>query len=719
MRQLIQDLQNGSTLLAEVPAPQVSRGHILVRTTHSLVSLGTERMLVEFGRANWLDKARQQPEKVRQVLDKIKSDGLQPTLEAVFRKLGEPLPLGYCNAGTVVAVGEGVTEFCIGDRVASNGRHAEYVSVPKHLAARIPDGVTDEEGSFAVIGAIALQGIRLVQPTFGETVVVTGLGLIGLIAAQLLRANGCRVIGLDFDNQKVALAESLGIHAVQVGENTDPVQVVNTLTHAAGADAVLLTASTKSNEVVSQAARMSRKRGRIVLVGVVGLDLQRSDFYEKELTFQVSCSYGPGRYDDQYEAQGHDYPIGFVRWTEQRNFEAVLAAIADRRLQVQPLITERADLTDYAKIYGDMGRKGSIASILRYPEAEPPTAATATLLTLQPRSFAGSRAVLGIIGSGNFTGAMILPVLSKLNADIKYIASANGLSGTQLARKYSIAHSTTDYRHILQDPEVSAVLITTRHSSHAKLCVEALEAGKHVFVEKPLALNDLEINTIADALQRCPGTLTVGFNRRFSPFVQEAKQLLGTAAAPLHVVATMNAGHIPPNHWTQDLSIGGGRIIGEACHLIDLTAFLSDSPVQAVVTNALGPQSDLSTDNASILLRMANGSTGAIHYFANGHKAYAKERVEIYSQGRTIVIDNFRRADYFGFKKSGLSRRQDKGHRAQFALFLERLKHGGPAIIPAESLLNTSRAALAAVESLRLGTWVEMSSIMSNRLDFG
>lgn len=708
MRQLIQDLQNGSTLLAEVPAPQVSRGHILVRTTRSLVSLGTERMLVEFGRANWLDKARQQPEKVRQVLDKIKSDGLQPTLEAVFRKLGEPMPLGYCNAGTVVAVGEGVTEFRIGDRVASNGRHAEYVSVPKHLAARIPDGVTDEEGSFAVIGAIALQGLRLVQPTFGETVVVTGLGLIGLIAAQLLRANGCRVIGLDFDAQKVALAESLGIHAVQVGENTDPVQIVNTMTHAVGADAVLLTASTKSNEVISQAARMSRKRGRIVLVGVVGLDLQRADFYEKELSFQVSCSYGPGRYDDQYEAQGHDYPIGFVRWTEQRNFEAVLAAIADRRLQVQPLITEVTDLADYANIYGDMGRKGSIASILRYPEALPSAAAPDTVLALRPRSFAGSRAVLGIIGSGNFTGAMILPVLSKLNADIKYIASANGLSGTQLARKHGIAHSTTDYRHILQDPEVDAVLVTTRHSSHARLCIEALEAGKHVFVEKPLALNTLEINAIADALQRCPGTLTVGFNRRFSPFAQEAKQLLGTAAAPLNVVATMNAGHIPPGHWTQDWAVGGGRIIGEACHLIDLIAFLTDSPVQAVVTNALGTQPDLATDNASILLRMANGSTGTVHYFANGHKAHAKERVEIYSQGRTIVIDNFRRADYFGFKKSGLSMRQDKGHHTQFALFLERLKNGGPATIPAESLLNTSRAAVAAVESLRLGTWVKI-----------
>lgn len=743
MRQLIQDLKSGETILTEVPAPQVSRGHILVRTTHSLVSLGTERMLVEFGRAGWLEKARQQPEKVKQVLDKIKSDGLQPTLEAVFRKLGEPLPLGYCNAGVVVAVGEGVTEFRIGDRVASNGRHAEYVCVPKHLAARIPDGVTDEEGSFAVIGAIALQGIRLVQPTFGETVVVTGLGLIGLIAAQLLRANGCRVIGLDFDSQKVALAKSLGLHAVQVDENTDSVQIVDTMTNSAGADAVLITASTKSNEVVSQAARMSRKRGRIVLVGVVGLDLQRSDFYEKELTFQVSCSYGPGRYDDAYEAQGHDYPIGFVRWTEQRNFEAVLAAIADRRLQVQPLITERVELADFQKIYGDMGRKGSIASVLCYPEGDAfrqdlqdgqdeasgvqhpvnpvnpvqNTPPHLSLLTLHSRSFEGSRAVLGIIGSGNFTGAVVLPMLSKLNADIKYIASANGLSGTQLARKHGIAHSTTDYRFILQDPEVDAVLITTRHNSHARLCMEALEAGKHVFVEKPLALNHLEINAIETILQRCAGTLTVGFNRRFSPFAQEAKQLLGTAAGPMHVVATMNAGRIPPSHWTQDLAVGGGRIIGEACHLIDLIAFLTDSPVQAVVTNALGPDPDLATDNASILLRMANGSTGAIHYFANGHKAHSKERVEIHSQGRTVVIDNFRRATYFGFRKSGLSMRQDKGHRAQFALFLERLRSGGAATIPAESLLNTSRAAVAAVESLRTGAWAEVTA--SRNTGFG
>jgi len=717
MRQLIQDLKSGDTILTEVPAPQVSRGHILVRTTRSLVSLGTERMLVEFGRAGWLEKARQQPEKVKQVLDKIKSDGLQPTLEAVFRKLGEPLPLGYCNAGVVVAVGEGVTEFRIGDRVASNGRHAEYVCVPKHLAARIPDDVSDEEGSFAVIGAIALQGIRLVHPTFGETVVVTGLGLIGLIAAQLLRANGCRVVGFDFDNQKVALATSLGIHAVQVNENTDPVRIMEDLTNGTGADAVLLTASTKSNEVVSQAARMSRKRGRIVLVGVVGLDLQRSDFYEKELTFQVSCSYGPGRYDDAYEAQGHDYPIGFVRWTEQRNFEAVLAAIADRRLQVQPLITEVVDLTDYSKIYGDMGRKGNIASILRYPEEPAPAALPSSTVRLREQSFAGNRAVLGIIGSGNFTGAVVLPVLSKLKADIKYITSANGLSGTQLARKHGIAHSTTDYRLILQDPEVDAVLITTRHSSHAHLCIEALEAGKHVFVEKPLALNTLEINAIAETLQRCAGTLTVGFNRRFSPFAQEAKQLLGPAAAPLHIVATMNAGHIPPSHWTQDLALGGGRIIGEACHLIDLIAFLTESAVQAVVTNALGPSPDLATDNASILLRMANGSTGAIHYFANGHKAHSKERVEIYSQGRTIVIDNFRRATYFGFRKSGLSMRQDKGHRAQFALFLERLRSGGAATIPAESLLNTSRAAVAAVESLRSGAWVEVA--VSRNTSFG
>lgn len=703
MKQIVQDLKTGATILEEVPVPTVKAGQVLIKTHRSLVSLGTERMLVDFGKANWINKARQQPEKVKQVIEKIQADGLKPTMEAVFRKLGEPLPLGYCNAGEVVAVGHGVKDFKVGDRVVSNGHHAEVVSVPKNLAARIPDGVSYEEASFTVIGAIALQGIRLIQPTFGETVVVTGLGLIGLIAAQLLQANGCQVIGLDFDPQKVALARDWGVEAICVQKETDPVKEVLQLTKGVGADAILITASTKSDAVISQAARMSRKRGRIVLVGVIGLNIQRSDFYEKELSFQVSCSYGPGRYDDSYEQKGQDYPLPYVRWTEQRNFEAVLQALAKKSLQVEPLITTMVSLLDYADIYQDMSQKGNIASLIRYPGD---VQLKEHVVKVQERQFGQSQGVLGIIGAGNFTKAVIVPSLQKLDAPIKYIASARGLSGTTTAKKFNIAHSATDYREILNDEEVDAVIITTRHNQHAKLVLESLAAEKHVFVEKPLALSRSEVEEIISTYEQHQGTLTVGFNRRFSPFSTEAKSLIGENPGPMNIIATMNAGYIPAESWVHDLETGGGRIIGEACHLIDLISFFCDSQVEQVVMNALGPHPAEDTDNASILLRYKNGSQGVIQYFSNGSKAHSKERIEIYSQQRTIVIDNFRRSRYYGFRKKGMKRAQDKGHRAQFRLFMQSLKSGGPATIPFDSIVNTTLASFAAIESLKLGEWV-------------
>lgn len=705
MKQIIQDLKSGETILEEVPVPQVKRGQVLIKTYRSLVSLGTERMLVEFGKANFLDKARQQPEKVKQVLEKVKSDGLKPTLDAVFRKLGEPLPLGYCNAGEVVAVGEGVAEFKVGDRVISNGNHAEVVCVPQNLVAKVPDGVSYDEASFTVIGAIALQGIRLINPTFGETIVVTGLGLIGLIAAQLLQANGCEVIGLDFDDKKVELAKSWGIKAFNVGDGTNPVSLVESMTGGVGADGVLITASTKSNDVIAQAAGMSRKRGKIVLVGVIGLNIQRSDFYEKELSFQVSCSYGPGRYDDNYEQKGQDYPLPYVRWTEKRNFEAILNAIATKRLNVQPLITEVIDLQSYNEIYGDIGKSASIASILKYPGD---VNLTGTSVEVISRNFSGQKGVLGIIGSGNFTKSTIVPSLNKLNANIKYIASARGLSGTTTAKKYKISQSTTNYKDILADAEVDAVLITTRHNLHASQVIESLEAGKHVFVEKPLAMNQTELDQIEAAYKKASTTLTVGFNRRFSPFIQDAKKQLGKNTAPINVIATMNAGFIPAEMWVHDMKVGGGRIIGEACHLIDLITFLTGSLVESVVMNAMGPNAAENTDNASILLRYQNGAQGVINYFSNGSKAYSKERVEVYSQNRTMVIDNFRKSKYYGFKGSGLSKTQDKGHYEQFKRFLEGLQKGGEATIPFHEILNTSKTAIAAVESLKMGSWVHV-----------
>lgn len=703
MKQIIQSFKTGETIIEDVPAPQVRRGCVLIQTTRSLVSLGTERMLVEFGKSNLIQKARQQPDKVKQVLDKIKTEGLMPTLEAVFNKLGEPLPLGYCNVGRVIAVGDGVSEFKVGDRVASNGHHAEFVCVPKNLVAHIPENVTDEEAAFTVIGSIGLQGIRLLAPTLGETVVVVGLGLIGLITAQLLIANGCRVIGVDIDDAKLNLAAQWGVIPFNPKQG-DVVKFVESETKGIGTDGVIITASSKTNDIISQAARMSRKRGRIILVGVIGLNLSRAEFYEKEITFQVSCSYGPGRYDEDYEQKGIDYPLPFVRWTEKRNFETILQSIASGKLQVKELISEIVPLDNFLNIYGQIGQSKSIASLLKY--SEQPIVPSHTV-TLKSGSFAGAKGVVGIIGAGNFTKMTMLPALKDSGAQLKYVASQGGVTGTALAHKYNIANSTTDYKEIIKDPEVDLVMITTRHNQHARMVIEALQAGKHVFVEKPLALNHEELNAIIEAQQSSGKTVSVGFNRRFSPHAEKMKALLGSA--PMNVIATMNAGHIPPNVWVHDLKIGGGRIIGEACHFIDLITFLTGSRVKSVCMNAMGVNPEENTDNASILLRYENGSTGVINYFSNGSKAYSKERLEVYSQERTLIMDNFRRTEGYGFKGfSKFKTSLDKGHENQFKRLVQRVREGGDPIIGLEELVNTTRASFAAIESLKQNSWINL-----------
>ena len=705
MKQIIQDLKSGATVLEEVPVPQVKSGCVLIQTTRTLVSLGTERMLVEFGKANLIDKARQQPDKVKQVLDKIKTDGLQPTLEAVFNKLGQPLPLGYCNVGKVVAVGRGVTEFVVGDRVASNGNHAEYVCVPKNLVAKIPDNVTDEEATFTVIGSIGLQGIRLLNPQLGECVVVIGLGLIGLVAAELLRANGCKVIGIDFDQQKVDIAKGKGIYAINPKSGIDPVKYVEEMTGGVGADGVLITASAKGDEVIHQACLMSRKRGRVVLIGVIGLNMRRDDFYKKELSFQVSCSYGAGRYDEEYENKGHDYPLAYVRWTEKRNFETILGAISSKVLDMQPLITEVVDLADYSEIYGDMRKHGSIASILKFPV----NSTIERVVPIGEKRVMVGNGKLGIIGAGNFASATIIPALQKVNAPIKYIASAQGLTAKVLAKKAKAENATSDYHVMLSDPEVNTVLITTRHSMHASMVIEALEAGKSVFVEKPLCLNEEELQSIEKVYMNANDrvTLTVGFNRRFSPFAEKMKTLLG--GGPKNIVATMNAGYIPPEMWVQDMEVGGGRIIGEACHFIDLCSFLADSRVIAVCMNALGENPQENTDNVSILLKYENGTNAVVNYFANGSKSYAKERVEVFSQGKVLVLDNWRKLEGYGMKGfSKMTGTMDKGHKRQFALLNERVLKGGEALIPYERIVNTTRASFACIESLKKKAWIKV-----------
>ncbi|GLR18867.1 oxidoreductase [Portibacter lacus] len=658
-------------------------------------------MLVEFGKANLIQKARKQPDKVKMVLDKIKADGLMPTLETVFNKLGQPLPLGYCNVGTVIGIGEEVTGFSIGDRVASNGPHAEFVSIPQNLCAIIPDQVTDDEAAFTVIGSIGLQGIRLLKPTFGETIVVTGLGLIGLITAQLLKANGCNVIGLDVDDSKLKLAESFGIKTFNPLK-ADPIKAVMSLTNGIGADGVIISASSKSDDIISQAAQMSRKRGRIILVGVIGLNLSRAEFYEKELTFQVSCSYGPGRYDDDYEQKGKDYPLPFVRWTEKRNFEALLNAIASKNIIVDALITEKIPLDNYLEIYGQIGKSNSVASLLIFSESSTPTSKVQVTKKEKERK----EKALAIVGAGNFTKMTMLPVLK--NADIKYIVSKGGLSAKSLADKYKIEFSSSDYNDLLLDKEVSTIIITTRHNLHADMAIKAIESGKNVFVEKPLALNQNELNQIIEAKEKFGVNVTVGFNRRFSPHVEKIKQFTPTSARK-NMIATMNAGFIPENVWIHDLKVGGGRIIGEACHFIDLLAFISGSEVSSICMNALGTNPETTTDNASILLKFKNGDTGVINYFSNGSKAYSKERLEVYFDEKTIIMDNYRVTRAYGIKGfSKFKSKLDKGHKKQFELLSKNPNLEGELLIPFEDIVNTTKASFAAIESLKNNAWVSV-----------
>lgn len=704
MKQVFQSLRNGGTELINAAAPRCRAAHLLINTQQSLISAGTERMLVEFGQGNLLTKARSQPDRVRQVLDKVSTDGLVPTVEAVFNKLDQPLPLGYCNAGLVHTVGNGVDGFEVGDRVVSNGPHAEMVSVPHTLCARIPDTVGDDEAAFTVLGAVALQGIRLLKPTLGEQVVVSGLGLLGLLAVQILIANGCRVLGLDFNPQRLALARHFGAQTVDLSSGADPVAAALAFANGRGVDGVLITASTKSSDPLHQAAQMCRKRGRIVLVGVTGLELNRQDFYEKELSFQVSCSYGPGRYDPAYEEGGQDYPLGFVRWTAQRNFEAVLQLMADGKLNVKPLISHRVPFAEAPRAYQLLTTDKTALGIVLTYEGQPDLARTVQITPpRQPSTTANAAAVIGVVGAGNFAMATLLPVLKAAKSPLHTIASAGGTSAAIAARKYGFTQATSDYQTILADPTINTVLITTRHNSHARMVVEALAAGKHVFVEKPLALNRSELQRIQAAVAQAPDQqLLVGFNRRFAPLAVQMQRLVQARSEPLSIVYTVNAGAIPASHWSQDMDIGGGRIIGEACHFIDLLCYLIDSPITGVEARMMGRAAGLAVqdDKMTILLDFADGSTGVVHYLANGSKRFPKERVEVFSQGRVLVLDNFRQLQGYGWPsfRNQWQWRQDKGHTAEIQAFLERIRTGGPWLIPWSTLEQVTLATFAAVE---------------------
>ncbi|KWS02938.1 putative zinc-binding dehydrogenase [Lysobacter capsici AZ78] len=711
MQQVLQNLRDGSTEVADVPAPALRRGHLLIRSHITLVSAGTERMLVEFGKANMLQKARQQPDKVRMVLEKIRTDGLATTLDAVRSKLDQPLALGYCNVGTVIGVGPGVSGFEIGDRVASNGKHAEVVAVPVNLCAKIPDNVGDEAAAFTVLGAIALQGIRLVQPTLGETVVVTGLGLIGLITVQLLRAHGCRVLGIDYDPAKLAIAREYGAETVDLSKNEDPLAAAAAFSRGRGIDAVLITASTKSNEPVAQAAHMCRKRGRIVLIGVTGLELSRADFYEKELSFQVSCSYGPGRYDPSYEERGNDYPVGFVRWTEQRNFEAVLDMMASRAVQVQSLVTHRYGIAEAERAYAVLGGgEPSLGIVLDYGLGEDiPEQLMRRKVPLHAKpsanevpSEAGGSAI-AFVGAGNYAGRVLIPAFARTGAKLHTLITNNGVGSVHYGKKFGFRNASTDTDAVLRDASVGSMVIATQHGSHAELVFKSLRRGKHVFVEKPLCLTLEELQTIEKAhseqsVYGIPPVLMVGFNRRFAPQVRKMHALLAGVREPKAFVMTVNAGAIPADHWTQDPQLGGGRLIGEACHFVDLLRFLADSPIVGHQLTAVGNVAGVGirSDRVSFTLSFADGSFGTVHYLANGDKSFPKERLEVFAAGRVLQLDNFRRLRGYGWP--GFTRmnlwRQDKGQAACAQAFMQAVQGQAPAPIPIEQILEVARVTI-------------------------
>lgn len=717
MKQLLQNLKTGEILLEEIPLPNCGSNEVLIKAERSLISPGTERMLLEFGKSSYLQKARQQPDKVKMVLDKIKTDGLAPTLETVFSKLGEPMPLGYNSAGIVMEIGSNVTEFKVGDRVVSNGAHSEIVVVGKNLVAKIPDEVSFDEASLTVLASVALQGVRLAQPTLGETFVVIGLGLLGQITLDLLKANGCEAIGVDIDQGKVDLAKSNGYKALNPLQGEDPINYVNKLTDEIGVDGVIITAAAKSNGPIEQAAEMVRRKGRIIAVGAIGMDIPRPPFYAKEIEFFVSNSFGPGKHDPFYEIDGNDYPIGYVRWTENRNFQAILSLLASGSLDFKYLLTHHYKFDEAPKAYDEiMNNREALGVVLEYNSEK---------VKIEKKVEFGKGQIVnssdvgvGIIGSGNFTKLIVLPNLAKSSAKLVAVSSAKGLSSSLAGKKFEAEYSTTDYKELMHDTSINTIFITTRHNNHADLVIESLENGKHVFVEKPLAVDVEQLARVTASYEKLlkankAPQLMVGFNRRFSPHAEFMYKNVSGRSSALAMSMTVNAGALPKDLWVHEPS-QGGRIIGEGCHWIDLMSFMANSKVKSVHSIAIGQETEqaIKNDNAILNLKFEDGSIGTLQYISTGNKSFSKERLTLFSEGKVLELDNFKKVNGFGvpnFKKMG----QDKGHQAEMVGFVENIKNAKSPMISFDSLVNTTLATFAHVKSLEENREVLISELES------
>jgi predicted dehydrogenase len=712
MKQVLQNLRNGETIVAEVPQPTPQAGEALVCNAVSLVSVGTERMLVEFAEKSLLDKARARPDLVRQVVDKARREGLLTTLEAVTSRLDQPMPLGYSSAGTVVALGSDVREVKVGQRVACAGGgyavHADYVCVPTNLLTPLPDQVDFESAAFTTLGAIAMHGLRLAKIQLGERVAVIGLGLLGQLCVGIARAAGCTVLGIDLDARRVALAEQFGASAV-IREQA--LEVAKSFSRGRGCDAILICADTKSDDPVELAGEIARDRAIVVAVGAVGLNLPRKVYYEKELTFLNARSYGPGRYDPTYEEGGQDYPLGYVRWTEGRNLEAFVELLAEGRLDVKPLITHRFSVEEAGKAYTLITRNKEepyLGVLLTYPAAPALMAGEKMDQPALKRS-AGAGAVvkLGILGAGNFATAVMLPAIKRVaELELIGIASASGASAQDAANRFGFQYASGDEARIFDDPKIEVVAVLTRHHLHARQVCAALAAGKHVFCEKPLAVTEGELQDIETALRDNQGKnlLMVGFNRRFAPLAVQMAAFLAGRQEPLIAHYRVNAGMLPSTHWLHDPAQGGGRIIGEGCHFIDFLTFLVGLPPSVVRADGLPDVGGYQEDNVVISFSYPDGSLGTLTYLANGDRSFPKERVEVFCGGRVAVLDDFRSLElvYHGKRQVDRSRlRQDKGHRAEWQAFAAAISSGGEPPIPYAHLFGVARGMIAGVKSLR------------------
>jgi predicted dehydrogenase/threonine dehydrogenase-like Zn-dependent dehydrogenase len=683
----------------------------VIRTAASLVSAGTERMIVEFAQQSLLGKARLRPDLVRQVLDRARREGLIRTARAAFNRLDQPLALGYSSAGTVVALGADMFGFKVGQRVACAGGgyavHAEYAVVPRNLLTPLPSSVDFESAAFATLGAIGMHGFRLARPQVGERVGVIGLGLLGLLTIQIAAAGGCQVLGIDIDPARVRLATSLGLKAV-----TRPKAVASgrAFTGNCGFDVVLICADTSTNDPVELAAVIALDRARIVAIGAVGLNIPRRLYYEKELSFINSRSYGPGRYDPTYEERGQDYPIGQVRWTEGRNLQAVVDLMAAGQLQVKPLITHRFPIEKAAAAYKLIAGKKNASYLGVLMSYEEKKKETARKIELGPVSGRPSLAKLGVVGAGNFATATLLPAIKKAGGiDLVGIASTGGLHAEHAARRFRFAFAASSADEIISDPRVDTVAVLTRHDSHADLVLKALRVGKHVFVEKPLAINDEQLSAVIKQLLKTKGPLlTVGFNRRFAPLAGSLSAFLAGRLEPLHANYRINAGYLPLDHWTQDPALGG-RIIGEACHFVDFLTFLVGAAPIEVSARSLPDISKYREDNVSMTLTFPDGSIGVVQYLANGDRSFPKERLEVFCAEKIAVLDDFRSLQMVEDGKRKVERgAQDKGWVNEWKAFGKAIREGGKPPIPYEQLIGVTKATFAVVQSIRSATSVSI-----------